>query len=343
LKRSRLAVRAARSPWFPANWRSTVNLFHILAVDYAHLKTVAEGRSVDAMGHAILWYTYPAIEFLRQLDFSRSSIFEYGCGNSTIFWSSIASEVVSVEDDESWHGKMAARVPPNCRLLLQPDLDRFVEVIDGFDKFDVVIVDGPARGRTRLKCARAALTHLAHGGMIILDNSDWLPQSSTVLREAGLLQVDMTGFSPINSFTGTTSFFFDRRWQFSSKGDRRPVPGIGGRMQNWEARTTAAGKVLRCGKDVLYDVVGETQLQIDLNGLRRTFRIAAYAMEDGNRALAILDDDQQRVLLASHKSQSGAWPGPGRVLEQEVERIRTMSPATFTEFINTHSSRRYRL
>ena len=74
----------------------------------------------------------------------------------------------------------------------------------------MIVVDGAARGNTRLKCCRAALTRLRPAGMIILDNSGWLPESSRVLREAGLLQVDMTGLVPIGKHTQTTSFFFHR-------------------------------------------------------------------------------------------------------------------------------------
>ena len=50
---------------------------------------------------------------------------------------------------------MLPLVPRNGRLLWEPDLDRFVGTIEQFDTFDVIVVDGPARGRTRLKCARA--------------------------------------------------------------------------------------------------------------------------------------------------------------------------------------------
>ena len=106
---------------------------------------------------------------------------------------------------------MLPLVPRNGRLLWEPDLDRFVAAIDQFDTFDVVVVDGPARGRTRLS-RRAALRHLAKGGMVIVDSADWLPESTALLRDSGQLQIDMTGL-PINAFTGTTSFFFDRTWQ----------------------------------------------------------------------------------------------------------------------------------
>jgi hypothetical protein len=115
----------------------------------------------------------------------------------------------------------------------------------------VIVIDGLVAGRTRLKCARAAVPMLRPGGMIVLDNSDWLPESSRFLRESDLIEVDMTGFAPINDYTCTTSFYFDRNYRFAPLADRQPVAGVGAHAYNWEsaamseriavARTRAAG------------------------------------------------------------------------------------------------------
>jgi hypothetical protein len=343
VKRSAVGQRVARSLWFPPNWRSTLQACRILAIDYAHLKTVALRRPVDAEGNAIPWYTFPAIEFLRQLDFSEASVFEYGSGNSTVFWGSVARDVVSVEDEESWHAEMLRAVPANCRMLLEPDLDRFVAAIDEYDAFDVVIVDGPARGRTRLKCARAALRHLKSGGMVIVDNADWLPETTAFLRDSELLQVDLTGFSPINSFTGTTSFFFDRTWRMTPKRKRRPMPGVGARADDWEPAAPLSGRVVRCGNEGIGGVEFEQVITFDLGKERRTFRIVGYNAAERNSAIAILDDNQHRILLANHGRLTGSWSEAGNLLEAEIARIRAMTHGQFTEFINAHPFRRYKL
>jgi len=93
----------ARSTVMPLNWRSSVRVARILCFSYGHLNSVSKKRSIDAGGEPIPWYTYPAIEYIKQLDFRYKSVFEYGAGNSTIFWSRIADHAVSVEDDEIWH------------------------------------------------------------------------------------------------------------------------------------------------------------------------------------------------------------------------------------------------
>jgi hypothetical protein len=237
---SRSVQRFWRSPAMPLHWRSALRLFGILAFSYGYVRSVSGGMPVDRDGEPIPWYTYPAIEFIRQLDLSDRVVFEYGSGNSTLFWAGVARRVVSVDDDPEWYARMAPRVPGNVELLLEPDLDAFAHSITRYDElFDVVVIDGAARKHTRLKCARAALGHLKPGGMVILDNSDWLPESSHVLRTAGLLEVDMTGFAPINAYTCTTSFYFHRAFNIPPKAERQPLPGIGARIQNWEKKPMA--------------------------------------------------------------------------------------------------------
>ena len=132
-------------------------------------------------------------------------------------------------------------------VLTKPESDAYAAVIDRFsDGFDVIVVDGLVKGRTRLKCVRAAVRRLREGGMIILDNSDWLPESSRLLRESGLIEVDMTGFAPINDYSCTTSFYFHRGFGFKPLTNRQPMPGIGAHRYNWERgamqeRLNAAG------------------------------------------------------------------------------------------------------
>lgn len=201
-----------KNAWrWPRNIVPSLRAAVVLWRDYAHLKSVAMASAVDAEGQPLPWYTYPAIEFVGQLDFSDKTVFEFGAGNSTLFWAGVAQRVVSVEDDENWFESVRMRVPPNAEVILESDLSEFPRVLARLgQRFDVIVVDGPARGGTRLKCSMAAVEALNPGGVIILDNSDWLPESAKWLRESGLLQVDMTGFAPICAHVQTTSFFFDR-------------------------------------------------------------------------------------------------------------------------------------
>ena len=111
----------------------------------------------------------------------------YGCGHSTLFWAGRAERVVSVEHNRSWYELVKPKLPADrCTLMYEAESTAYANTIEQFPGgFDVIVIDGLVTGRTRLKCAHAALTHLKPGGMIILDNSDWLPESSRTLREAG--------------------------------------------------------------------------------------------------------------------------------------------------------------
>jgi hypothetical protein len=192
----------------------------ILANEYAQKKTMEVGECIDKEGKMIPWYTYPAIEYIKQFDFSGKRIFEFGSGNSTFFWSGIASEVVSVEDNEDWFKSMLALRRKNMKLLYKNVGDGYSESLmeeEGY--FDVVIVDGKERD----KCCESALKKIKENGLIILDNSERASKSEEyrnaveLLKEAGLIQVDFCGFGPINDYTWATSFFFTRDFDFKSK------------------------------------------------------------------------------------------------------------------------------
>jgi hypothetical protein len=68
---------------------------------------------------------------------------------------------------------------------------------------------------------------LAENGLIILDNSERHPAATQYLRSQNFIQVDFYGFAPIVSFTGVTSFFFSRKFDFKPFNERMPVDPIG--------------------------------------------------------------------------------------------------------------------
>ena len=54
-----------------------------------------------------------------------------------------------------------------------------------------------------------AIKCLKDGGMIVLDNSDRMieKECGRLLREQGFIQMDFSGFGPINSYCWSTSVF----------------------------------------------------------------------------------------------------------------------------------------
>lgn len=183
---------------------------------------------VDVNKNPLPWYTYPAIEFLDQLDFTGCRVFEYGSGNSSRFWSGKTSSVTSVEINHDWYQIVLKDLPANNNLIFASSAEEYVTSINKDDAcYDVIIVDGTYR----FDCAGEAVKKLSQRGIIILDNSDWYPSTAGYLRDKGFCQVDFIGAGPLNSYAWCTSIFFMGEIGIPRKADDRPINVIGGIAQ----------------------------------------------------------------------------------------------------------------
>jgi len=181
-------------------------------------------KPVNSNREPIPWITYPALEFLLQFDYFGSSVFEYGSGNSTLFWSGKAKDVISVETDKDWFEFISRSKPDNASIYLHDNIDDFINLILKFDRlFDVIIIDSI---KYRYAVIDNALIKLKPGGIIIFDNSDWYPNSCQRLRDHGFNQIDFHGFGPVNGYTWTTSLFFQNNISLQRlNSELRPVGG----------------------------------------------------------------------------------------------------------------------
>lgn len=197
---------------FPLHFRKQIRNFSLLSKNYGQLASMKEWSCVDGGGRVIPWYTYPAIEYLSHLDFSGRKVFEYGSGNSSIWWAAKCRSLTSIESDAQWYEKIrsaaAATGKINYRLAL--DKNSYVRQ-DEISEADVVIIDGLYRP----ECADFILSKISSGSwnpeLLIFDNSDWYPKTIRRL-DSGLpdwIQVDFSGFGPINEYTWTTSLFLN--------------------------------------------------------------------------------------------------------------------------------------
>jgi hypothetical protein len=203
------------------------HLHNIIDVDYGHLNSQESGMCVDKNGEAIPWFTYPTIEYLSQFDLTNLEILEWGCGNSSVYFSKRCKVISSVEHNAEWFELVKNKKLPNHHLILT-SLDDYPEKAKSFEKkFDIIIVDGERRH----ECIEVALELINAGGIIILDNSDRHPDIGKKLRDNGYLEVDFHGFGPIGLTTWTTTLFFS-----SLKGltplSIQPVIPIGGINNN---------------------------------------------------------------------------------------------------------------
>lgn len=185
---------------------------------YGRFRTAATGRCIDRDGSPLPWYTYPAIEYLNQLDFREKTIFEFGSGNSTLYWARRAKRVVAVEHDVQWFEKLSTP-PSNTECALREDVDQYVNFVHTLQEgADVIVIDGIERRR----CAEGVTSRLRSGGVVILDNSDWFTETAEYLRGLDLIEVDMHGFGPINGYSWTTSLFLSRTFAMQPLRGKQP-------------------------------------------------------------------------------------------------------------------------
>lgn len=178
----------------------------------------------DSSGDPLPWFTYPSIEYLSQLDISGKKIFEWGSGNSSSFFAKRCHSIVSVEHNEEWFSKVKETLKPNQSLFFEPDEMGYANKINIIeDTFDIIIIDGMYREQ----CVKEAFKNIKPSGLIILDNSERYPDLCAYLRGKDLIQIDMHGFGPINTYCWTTTLFLTRQFNFIPNEIQPTIP-IGG-------------------------------------------------------------------------------------------------------------------
>ena len=166
-------------------------------------------QAVDGNGKALPWVTYSFIDFIKERINKSQHIFEYGSGNSTIFYAEKAGSVTSVEHDKSWHDKVKGTSPANAELVfceLQRDGEYAKKAMLLGKKFDIIIVDG----RDRVRCCKYSLDALTPRGVIILDDSErevYNP-ARILLKEQGFKEISFSGISPGLFYEKATSVFY---------------------------------------------------------------------------------------------------------------------------------------
>lgn len=171
-----------------------------------------DGQAIDAKGEPVPWYTYPSIAFLDGKVKPELAIFEFGSGNSTLWWSSRVARVVSLEHDKEWYEKLVPTVPANVELKyteMEYDGD-YCRVLTGYKReFDCVIIDG----RDRVRCALNCLGALKDDGVVIWDDShrERYQEGCVYFEKQGFRRLDFWGFSPLETQeTCTTIFYRDK-------------------------------------------------------------------------------------------------------------------------------------
>ena len=84
------------------------------------VRTSLKGEPMTRDGKPLPWMTYPAIRFL-EARLSRSmEVFEFGAGNSTLWWAERVDRIDSCEHDAKWYERIRARMPSNASVTHCP-------------------------------------------------------------------------------------------------------------------------------------------------------------------------------------------------------------------------------
>src|SRR6185312_5682925 len=81
------------------------------------LQTAIQKKPVDGEGKPIPWLCYWTIHLLEQRITPTMVVFEYGCGQSTLWWSERVARVISCEHDVAWYNKLRLELPENVTLI----------------------------------------------------------------------------------------------------------------------------------------------------------------------------------------------------------------------------------
>lgn len=166
-------------------------------------------QAVDADNHPIPWVTYSFIDFIKNRLHKELTIFEYGSGNSTLFYAKRVKRVVSVEHDEAWFQKIVAEKAPNAEMIftkleVNGEYSQKAKLLS--EKFDVIIVDG----RDRVNCCKHSIGALSNRGVLILDDSERkvYEEARTFLKGNGFKELSFSGISPGLFYNKATSVFY---------------------------------------------------------------------------------------------------------------------------------------
>lgn len=179
--------------------------------DTGWLSSMSKGEAVNADGEPIPWMTYPAIDFLDKRISSEMEVFEYGTGNSTLWWGARVARLVSCEHDKEWFATFQAKVTrSNTTYMLRRTKGGATEYCDEVSnypaQFDILVIDG----RDRVRCIFNGLASLKKDGVVIWDNSDRAEyqEGYDLLLASGFKRIDFWGPGPLATRRWCTTIFY---------------------------------------------------------------------------------------------------------------------------------------
>ncbi len=171
-------------------------------------------QAVDKRGEPIPWLTYPFIRFIEPRLNPDMKVFEFGSGNSTIWFAKRVKEIKSVESNLEWIKLVQPRLNERAQIIHQAyeenqssAISKYAQAISTNEgQYHIIIVDG----KDRNNCVISSLDFLREDGVLILDNSERAEyaEGRKYLHARGFRGLDFWGMTPIVSQNYCTSLFY---------------------------------------------------------------------------------------------------------------------------------------
>lgn len=166
---------------------------------------------IDKDSNPLPWVTYGFMDFISDRLNITMDIFEFGAGNSTLWYADKVNTVTSVEHDNAWFEKIQENMPKNVninykKLKYDGEYSKFPNTLD--NKFDIVIVDG----RDRVNCMKNAIRSIKDNGVIVLDDSERQQYKDGIdfLLNHNFKKIDFWGISPGLFYKKNTTVFYKK-------------------------------------------------------------------------------------------------------------------------------------
>jgi hypothetical protein len=164
---------------------------------------------VDKDLNPIPWMTYPFIDFISDRLSPDMEIFEYGSGNSALWFAAKVKWVDSIEHDEKWYKIMNQKMPNNVNLYhikLDYGGEYSMVPLTLNKKYHIIIIDG----RDRVNCIKNSIKCLKPEGIIVLDDSERTQYLEGIrfLSNEGFRKIDFWGISPGLFYKKCTTIFY---------------------------------------------------------------------------------------------------------------------------------------
>jgi hypothetical protein len=177
--------------------------------DVGWLESMNSNSVIDAAGKPIPWLTYPVISFLEARLNKSLEIFEFGSGNSTLYFAGKVGTVDSVEHDKFWYDKVKNTMPQNSTLYFceMEYGGAYCQYVQKTSKpYDIIVVDG----RDRVSCCKNSIASLKPGGVVLLDDSEREKYADGVafMTDQGFKKIDFWGLAPMVKYLKCTTVFY---------------------------------------------------------------------------------------------------------------------------------------